>query len=176
MADITINRLQQLPNDMLKRYEDMGDGTHAEVISTTVTIGALSAGDNNIGNVDLASATPTGTNTIGATKDAGPNWTSAYLHTVSADATGAVDLTAAPTAGQKIVIDDIVFSTDTAMNFIFEEETSGTDVLKIFCAANSTVQITPRGQIKLATADKKLRGDASVSGNVAITVVYHSES
>ena len=155
MADITINRLQQLPNDLIKRYKDMGDGTWAEVFSAVAQAG---------------------TSVLGATKDAGPNWTSAYLHTASADATGAVDLTAAPTAGQKIVIDDIIFSTDTAMNFIFEEETSGTDMLKIFCAANSTVQITPRGQIKLATADKKLRGDASVAGNVAITVVYHSES
>ncbi len=110
------------------------------------------------------------------TKDGGPGWTSSYLHTASADATGAVDLTAAPTAGQKIVIDDIIFSTDTAMNFTFEEETSGTDVLKIYCAANSTVQITPRGRIKLATAGKKLRGDASVAGNIAVTVVYHSEA
>lgn len=111
-----------------------------------------------------------------ATTDGGPSWTSAYLHTASADATGIVDVTAAPTGGQKIVIDDIILSVDTAMWVLFEEETSGTDILKLYMAANSSAQVTPRGRIKLPVADKKLRMDASVAGNIAVTVVYHSEA
>lgn len=108
--------------------------------------------------------------------DAGPSWTSAYLHTASADATGGADVTAAPASGQKIVVDDVIVSVDTEMKVIFEEETSGTDVLVLYMPAYATAQVTPRGKIKLATADKKLRVDTSVAGNIAITVVYHSEA
>lgn len=111
-----------------------------------------------------------------ATTDGGPSWTSSYLHTASADATGTVDVTAAPTSGQKIVIDDIIVSCGAAMALTFEEETSGTDVLVLYMAANSSAQVTPRGRIKLAAADKKLRMDASAVGAVAVTVVYHSEA
>lgn len=123
-----------------------------------------------------APALVAGAATIGATMDAGPAWTSAYLHTASADASGGADVTAAPTSGQKIVIDDIVLSVDTAMWVVFEEETSGTDIYKVYLPANTVVQITPRGKVKLPTADKKLRIDTSAAGNIAVTVVYHSEA
>lgn len=127
----------------------------------------------------IGGALPVGTNTIGATLDAGPKWTSVFGVTsaavVSADMTAATAVTDAPTSGQKLVIVDIVASTDTAMNIIFEEETSGTDIFKVFLPANGTVQITPRGKVKLATANKKLTAKASVAGNVAITVTYYSE-
>jgi len=108
--------------------------------------------------------------------DLGASWTSSWTHTTSADMSTTANITAAPTSGQYLVIDDIFFSTDTAMAFTFEEETSGTDIIKIDVAANTAYQFTPRGQIKLATADKKLNGLASVSGNVYITIVYHSEA
>lgn len=152
-----------------------------------VTVGSLvlGAGTNNIGDVDVASlpatviagmaTLPTGTNTIGATKDAGAAWTTVYTYTASADMSTPAAITAAPTAGQKICIDDIVFSSDTALSMEFEEESSGTVIFKIYIPANGSVQITPRGKVKLPVADKKLFGDASASGNVAITVTYHSE-
>lgn len=123
-----------------------------------------------------APALVAGTATIGATMDAGPAWTPAYLHTASADATGIVDVTAAPTAGQKIVIDDIIVSVSVGMTVTFEEETAHTDIIVLYLAANSTAQITPRGRIKLPTADKKLQIDTSVAGNIAVTVCYHSEA
>jgi hypothetical protein len=142
-------------------------------------IDVIAAGNNNIGDVDIASIAA-GTNTIGGTRDAGPAWTSAFgvssAAVVSADMTSAAALTDAPTAGQKLVIVDIVASSDTAMNILFEEETSGTDIFKVFVPANGMVQITPRGKVKLATADKKLTGKASVAGNVAFTVTYFSEA
>lgn len=107
--------------------------------------------------------------------DAGPAWTSVRQLTTSADMTGAADLTAAPTAGQRIVIDDLIFASDTAMYMSFLEETSGTELFRLYVAANGTVQVTTRGKMKLPTSDKKLRGDASAAGNVAITVLFHSE-
>ena len=142
-----------------------------------VDVASIAAGDNNIGNVDVVTlpALATGTNTIGATKDAGPNWTSVATYTTSADMTTAAAITAAPTAGQKIVITDILISSDTIMLFEFEEETSATVFAAVRLAVNSPVQITPRGKWKLATADKKLFGDAGAAGNVYITVWYYSE-
>lgn len=111
-----------------------------------------------------------------ASQDAGPSWSSGkWTHTASADMSSTANLTDAPESGQYIVVDDIFFSTDTAMNFTFEIETAGTDNLKVYVAANTTLQLTPRAKWKLATADKKLNGIASAAGNVAITVFYHSE-
>jgi hypothetical protein len=121
-------------------------------------------------NQGTANATPW------PTTDAGPSWTSVRQLTTSADMTGAADLTAAPTAGQKIVIDDVIASSDTALYISFVEETSGTEIFRLYLAANGTAQVTTRGKLKLDTADKKLRGDASLAGNVALTVLYHSEA
>lgn len=111
-----------------------------------------------------------------ASGDAGPAFSSSYTYTASADMSTAAAISAAPTSGEYLVIDDIFFSSDTAMNFEFEEETSGTVVLKVYVPANFAGQFTPRGKLKLPVADKKLFGDASAAGNVAITVFYHSEA
>lgn len=114
------------------------------------------------------------------TADAGPSMACSFgvsgAAVVSADMTTAAAVTSAPVSEQKICILDIVASSDTAMSLLFEEETTGTDIFKVFVPANGTVQITPRGKVKLATAGKKLTGKASVAGNVAITVVYYSEA
>lgn len=110
-----------------------------------------------------------------SSQDNGPAFTSSYTYTASADMSTTAAISAAPTSGQYLVIDDIFFSSDTALNFEFEEETSGTVVMKVYVPANFAGQFTPRGKLKLPTADKKLFGDASGAGNVAITVFYHSE-
>ena len=67
-----------------------------------------------------------GTAAVGGTTDDGPKWTSAYTYTTSADMSTAADITAAPTSGAKLVITDIILSSDTQMLFEFKEETSGT--------------------------------------------------
>ena len=108
--------------------------------------------------------------------DAGPAWASSYTYTTSADMTTAADLTAAPTGGQKLVITDIILSSDTAILFEFKEETSGTVVGATRIPADGAVQFTPRGKWKLATADKKLQGEASAAANVYVTVFYYSEA
>ena len=150
-------------------------GTITTLTTLTGITNALPAGTNNIGDVDVLSIAA-GSNTIGGTTDAGIASTSVLTYTASADMTTAAAISAAPTGSQKIVVDDIIFSSDTAMWFEFEEETSGTVFAKVFVPANGTVMITPRGKFKLATADKKLFGDASVAGNVAITTICHSEA
>ena len=97
-------------------------------------------------------------------------------YTASADMTTAAAITAAPTSGKKIVATDIIVSTDTEMSFTIQEETSATVFAKVYLTAKSTAQISLRGYIKAAVADKKLMGKASASGNVAITVISFSES
>jgi len=109
-------------------------------------------------------------------RDGGPAWTSSYLFTTSADATGGANITGAPTSGQKIVVTDILISVDTAMFVSLLEETSGTEIARVYLPANGSAQITPRSRWKLPVADKKLRIDASVAGNVSVTCWYYSEA
>jgi hypothetical protein len=93
----------------------------------------------------------------------------------SANMTVAVVVTDAPTVGQFIVVDDIIVSADTIMNITLTEETSGVVKARFYLPANGSVQLTTRGRFKLATANKRLMAVASVAGNVAITVLWHSE-
>jgi len=125
----------------------------------------------------ITGSLPAGANMVGAAKDAGSNFPVAYTTTSSADMQTAADLTAAPTTGQKLVIDDIFFGTDTAMTFTFQEESSSTVIIGGYFAANNGItQATPRGIIRLPVANKKLMGKASAAGNVYITIAYHSST
>lgn len=119
------------------------------------------------------------------TADGGPAWRSKFGITTppngsavvnSADMSTAAALTDMPPTGYIVVIDDVFFSTDTAMNFIFQEETSTTQLLKgFFPASNGIQQATPRGKVKTYQPGKRVFGKASVSGNVSITLTYHFE-
>jgi hypothetical protein len=60
------------------------------------------------------------------------------------------------------------------MKLTFTEETSGTVILAVYISANGTVQITPRGKLKLPTANKKLRCTSSATGDVDILVLSYS--
>lgn len=108
--------------------------------------------------------------------DAGPKNDGDYTYTTSADMTTAADIAAAPESGEKLVITDIVLSSDTQMLFSFLEETTATVIGAVRLPANGTVQITPRGKWKLDTADKQLQGKASAAGNVYATVWAYSEA
>ena len=109
--------------------------------------------------------------------NAGVSWAQTRKLVSSANASAAdVDASDAPTAGQKIVVDDILVSADTAMRVDFKEETSGTVICAVYLPANGTVPFSPRGKLKLDTADKKLVVRASVAGNLRITVLFHSEA
>lgn len=95
----------------------------------------------------------------------------------SADATTAAAVSDAPQSGMKLVILDVIASSDTAMFLLFHEESTAANLYyKVFVPANGTVQITPRGKCKLTTVDKKLMVDASASGNISVTCIYYSET
>ncbi len=137
---------------------------------------AISGSEIQVDVVTLPALT-TGTNIIGAIKDAGANWTQSDKLISSSDASSSdVDASDAPTSGQKVVVDDIVVSVDTAMRVDFKEETSGTIRFSVYLPINGTFHIAPRGKAKLATADKKLLCRTSASGNIRATVLWHSEA
>lgn len=124
-----------------------------------------------------------GTATAGGAKDAGPSWTSAHgiagVPFTSADQhSAAASVTPAPTSGQKLVVTDLFFSTDTAMNVTFKEETSGTVISgPYYVPANFAGQLTPRSKAwKLPVADKKLQVITSVAGNIMVDAHYYSEA
>ena len=112
--------------------------------------------------------------------DAGPLHTTSFgvsgAAVTSADASTPVAVTDAPDTGEKLVILDIAYGSDAAVWLEFEEETSGTVLLKVFCGADSTGQFTPRGKMKLATANKRLMVDAEGAANIAVTCFYYSEA
>jgi hypothetical protein len=146
--------------------DDVGGVLHQRV---KLSIGA----DGSAADVSAANPLPA--------VDSGAAWAQSYgvsgAAFVSADASAITAITDAPTTGQKLVIDDIFLSVgSTAMQVDFKLETAGTILLpSIYALANSFYQITPRGKLKLATADKRLMIDTSVAGNVSVTVFYHSE-
>jgi hypothetical protein len=148
--------------------------------------GALPAGTALIGKVGIDQATanangvvvksaiPTGTNTIGGTKDAGPSQTVTRTTFASADCSATpVDLTTAPTA--KPVAMDIIISVATACTVHINTETTGL-LFDVYMAANSTVQLTPRGYIKGATAAKKLQITTSVASAISGLCVWFEEA
>lgn len=110
------------------------------------------------------------------TKDAGPAQNLTRTYTESANMTTAAAITAAPNAGEKVVLMDVLVSADTAMNFSLQMETSNNVLAKVFLPANGVAQITLRGFVKGDAADKRIFGKASVAGNVAITAVQFSEA
>ncbi len=89
---------------------------------------------------------------------------------------GATAVTGAPTSTKKLVVTDVVLSTDTTLAFTFTEETSGTVLFKLRILANTSFHFKPHGKLKLATADKKLMCQTSASGNVTITALVRSET
>lgn len=92
--------------------------------------------------------------------------------------TTAASITDAPTSAQKICIDEITFSVETACQVTFRIETAGTVVYgPFYMPANSTYSFIPRAKLaKLATADKKLQIKTDVASKVMAYAAYHSEA
>ena len=111
-------------------------------------------------------------------KDGGVVWTADLgindaLFT-SANASTAVAVSGSPTAGEHLVITDIIVSVAAAMEVAFEEETSGTELVKFHMAQDQTVVISPRSAIVLPTADKRLFVDTDTAGSISVTVLSYS--
>ena len=127
--------------------------------------------------VSIAAAQVAGTNSMGATKDDGPQVAGTPTYTTSADMSTAADIGPVPTASEKSVLLQATISADTAMLFTFQMETTpGAERISFYLPANGSVIFVPRYPIKVGTADKKWQGKASVSGNVAIHTTTVSEA
>lgn len=151
---------------------DVTQGALADAVVAAGAAGSISAKLRRL-TTDL-DAVKTLLTSTGALKDNGPAWTPVRANKSSADLSTISDLSAAPTSGQKIVIDDLWVSVDTAMRVDVSEETSGTVVWSVYLPANGAVQYTPRDGLKLDTADKKARIQTSVAGNIRVTCLSHS--
>jgi hypothetical protein len=156
-------------SDVPVKAVDIGGGLYALAISGTVV-----SSTTVTANQGTANATPW------PTSDAGPSWTSKYgvsgAAAVSANASSTpLVITDAPTSEQKIVLDDLILSVDTAMTLILRTTTGVVILAKFYLPANAVIQITPRGRIKAPTKNQTLELLASASGNIAATAVFHSE-
>ena len=112
--------------------------------------------------------------------DSGPSWPQligiAGARFTSADASSApAAVHTAPGAGLKAVITDLIVSVGAALTVTFTEETAGTVLFTLYMAANTTIQITPRGELKLSTAVKRLMVQTSGAGNISVTPFYYTE-
>jgi hypothetical protein len=173
-------KLRAISRDVvLTKGAGASDGTTARVTIDSGQVGTLGPAVK-ASSISVTRATDEGSL---PTKDDGPNWTTVWgivgVPFTSADQhSAAASVTDAPTSGQKIVVDDLIFSTDTAMNVTFKCETSGTVVTgPFYVPANFAGQLTTRSKgWKLATADKKLQVITSVAGNIMVHVGYHSEA
>lgn len=113
-------------------------------------------------------------------KDAGALWETRVgidgKRFTSADQSGAPAAVAdAPASGEKLVVTDLILSVDTAMRVSFYEQDQSDPLLELFMPANAPVQFTPRGKLKLSTADKTLMVQTSVAGNICVTPFCASE-
>lgn len=178
--DVANTSLASVDTKLSTLHTDLATTLHGDLATTIANLlaAATPAGANLIGKVGIDQTTPGTTN--GTTDNGfGPTsvWGVSNVPFTSADQhSAAASVTGAPTSGQKLVIDDLIFSVDTAMSVTFKEETSGTVMFgPFYLPANGSMQITPRGKRKLPVADKKLQVISSVAGNISVLAGYHSE-
>jgi hypothetical protein len=135
-----------------------------------VDILSIAAGDNNIGNVDIASAIPAGTNIIGAVKRDTINYTPVrkYYANTGAATDGVVW---SPVEGKKWVVTDIALTTSAAATVTLEDDlTAGDAVVMAFdLAANGGVSMNLQTPLVSGEADADLLITTS-AGNIKIMV------
>ena len=118
------------------------------------------------GDVDIASAIPSGTNIIGAVKKDKVNYTIVNKHVSSSDATSGVTIWD-PTAGKKWVVTDLIISTDTAMTVTIKDGANA--VMVLYLAANGGAVSNFQTPLQSSAANNNLTVTASATGNIAVT-------
>ena len=125
------------------------------------------------------------------TLDGGPAWTvkhgimsgsagpwTAYKSGSGGATAGSAFVTDSPTAGQKLVVMDLLFCVDTAMTLTFftEGDYVNSAIGPFYSLSPGIIyQITLRGNpYKLPTADKRLVVLSSVAGNIMVDPDYYS--
>jgi hypothetical protein len=112
--------------------------------------------------------------------DAGCAWTSIYgvsgagVTSANASSTPLV-VTDSPGASNKIVLDDLLISTDTVMLVTIRTTTGAIVLARLYLAAYSPVQVTFRGKVKTPTVNQTIEILTSTAGNIAATAIYHVE-
>lgn len=96
-------------------------------------------------------------------------------YVASADMSTAAAITDAPDTNKKVVVTDLIVSSDTALVFTVQMETSANVLAKFYIAANTTVNLSLAGCLKGDASNKKIYGKADKAGNLAITSIYYSE-
>lgn len=108
-------------------------------------------------------------------KDDGPKWTSTQQYSTSADASSTpLAITGTPTSGKRIVIDDLLISTNTALTLTIRTSTPTTFAI-IHVQASSPVQLTFRNGLSAPAIDVAAQILTSASGTICVTCSYHSE-
>ena len=168
---VTMPTVTETNSSAIKTAVELLDNAISGTEMQVDVVGALPTGSNAIGKLAA------GTAAIGATKDNGPETAGTFTYTTSSDMTSVADIGPAPSGGQKSVILQAVISTDTAMQFTIQmETTAGAERQSWYLPASGSVIFVPRYPVKVGTADKKWQGIASVAGNVAISTVTTSEA
>jgi hypothetical protein len=123
----------------------------------------------------LATLTPPAA--ITSVQDGGPSWTSIMATTSSADMSAAkANLIAAPTAGLKAVITDLLITAAADMTLTLTEETTNADFGKINLKAGVPFHFSPHGKWKTTTAVKRLQGQTSGAGQIDILILSYNEA
>ncbi len=157
------------PDPWIPEHSDANLGAKADAVATT-DIGTFSL-------IALFKRLLQGMTTLNAgAKDGGLGMTITRTFTQNNDISTARDITAAPTAGQKIVAIDCWVSVDTAGYVTIQMETSGNVLAGAYVPANSSIPFTLRGMLKGDTADKKLQMKSTVASKGACTCIYFSEA
>lgn len=173
IGDVTIN------NASGASAVNIQDGGNTITVDGTVTVGSITAGDNNIGNVDVVTlpATPAGTNAIGKLLPpdidvtAHTNYARKYYTNAGAVTDGIIW---SPASGKRWHIVSLYINVSASATVTLEDDKAGGDdpVFKSEFSANSGVFLTFPEKYPMAsgedTADLLITTSA---GNVYVTVV-----
>ena len=107
--------------------------------------------------------------------DSGVSWEHDFKYTTSADAQSGVDITYKSRPNQRIVIDDLIISTDTTLKLSIRNKKSGVVVAGLYLLSNSWGQLTLRDGIRADALNDSFQVITSAAGNITVTAAWHNE-
>lgn len=150
------------------------------IVKLLITIFPVSVGQKaKTGSLSVALASDDdlftkldGTNSLGGVKDNGPFYTPVQQRSTSADATGGLNITTAPSINTKAnILDDLVISVDTTME-VTVAEAAGVNLLSVFILANTNFPFSPTNRLR-ASVNKQVKVTASVAGQIRVFASWH---
>ena len=89
---------------------------------------------------------------------------------------GPIVITDAATTGQYLVLDDVSMCSDTNVQVWIRGVTSGRVLWTGRVLANTNLQVTTRGKLRVYTVTEALQAYADVAANLAVNCIYHAEA